>query len=374
MRIERHVVFWLVALLAAVVVVGLLREVLLPFVVGAVLAYFLHPIADRLQHVGLGRVGSAALMVGIMGLLMVLFMVFVLPMLAGQAQQVALAVPGETERLRAALDVWAKESLGEHHPAFRSGIDTAVKNLTDNWSSIAGWLAGELVTQGKALFQIISILLVSPLVMFYMLIDWPRMLERIDAWLPRDNAPSIRRIARDVDAAVSAFIRGQGTVCLILSVYYATALSAVGLDYGLLVGLATGLLSFVPFVGWALGFLTAMSLGMLQFWPEATPLLMIAGIYLAAQAIDAGFLSPQIVGSKIGLHPVWLLMALFVFSYLFGFLGTLVAVPVAAALAVLVRFGLKAYLESDVYRGHDTAPGNTAPRPAVAVTGQARAE
>ena len=154
-----------------------------------------------------------------------------------------------------------------------------------------------------------------------------------------------------MNGAVSAFIRGQGVVCVILALYYSAALSLAGLEYGLLVGLATGVLSFVPFVGWALGLLTALSLAAVQFWPDATQIGIIGAVFAGGQLLDAAFLSPQIVGSRIGLHPVWLLFALFVFSYLFGFVGVLVAVPVAAAIGVLVRFALKLYLESSVYTG-----------------------
>jgi predicted PurR-regulated permease PerM len=194
-------------------------------------------------------------------------------------------------------------------------------------------------------------MLVTPLVVFYVLTDWHPMLAKLDSWLPRDHAPTIRRLASDVNDAVSAFIRGQGTVCMVLAVYYAVALGATGLRYGLLVGLATGLMSFVPFVGWALGLITATIIAIVQFWPDAVPILTVVGIFIGAQVLDAGFLSPKIVGSKIGLHPVWLIFALFVFSYMFGFVGVLVAVPIAAAIAVLVRFALSVYLASPVYRG-----------------------
>jgi predicted PurR-regulated permease PerM len=179
------------------------------------------------------------------------------------------------------------------------------------------------------------------------------MLQKIDALLPRDQAATIRAIASEIDEAISAFIRGQGVVCLILGLYYSSALSIAGLDYALLVGVGTGILSFIPFVGWATGLLTASVLAVMQSWPDLVLLGTVVAIFLGAQALDAGFLSPKIVGSKIGLHPVWLILALFVFSYLFGFVGTLVAVPVAAALGVLVRFALKLYIESDVYKGHD---------------------
>jgi predicted PurR-regulated permease PerM len=194
-------------------------------------------------------------------------------------------------------------------------------------------------------------MLVTPLVVFYLLIDWHPMLAKIDGWLPRGHAHSIRAIASDMNDAISAFIRGQGTVCIILGGFYAAALSFLGLNYGLLVGLATGLLAFIPFIGWALGLITALGVAVVQFWPDSTPPLLVAGVFLAGQLLDAGLLSPKIVGSKIGLHPVWLIFSLFVFSYLFGFVGAIVAVPVAAAIAVLVRFAVTVYLESPVYRG-----------------------
>ena len=167
--------------------------------------------------------------------------------------------------------------------------------------------------------------------------------------------------------AVSAFIRGQGTVCFVLAVYYALTLTAAGLKYGLLVGLGTGLLSFVPFVGWALGLITATIIAIVQFWPDYLPILIVIGIFVGAQVLDAGFLSPNIVGSKIGLHPVWLIFSLFVFSYLFGFVGVLVAVPIAAAVGVLVRFALKALsrerrLPRRGARGRGAAPARDRPR------------
>jgi len=159
----------------------------------------------------------------------------------------------------------------------------------------------------------------------------------------------------EVNSAVAAFIRGQGVVCLALAMFYAAALSATGLDYGLLIGLATGIASFAPFVGWALGLLTALALAFVQFWPHAWSIALVGAVFLAGQILDAAFLSPQFIGSRIGLHPVWLLFSLLLFSYLFGIVGLLVAVPVAAACAVLVRFGLQVYLASDVYRGHQSS-------------------
>lgn len=355
MRVERQVLFWLSAGVVLVLLVALLRGVILPFVAGMVIAYFLNPAADRLTQWGLPRGVAATVIVAAFGCLIAAAFVFLVPLLLTQAQQFAVALPDEIARLRGILDAWARQRLGTHYPDFAAGLEHSSQTIAENMASVAGFVAGSLWSQGRALFDFLSLLLVTPLVVFYLLIDWHPMLAKVDSWLPRAHAPSIRRLASEVNDAVSAFIRGQGTVCLVLAVYYALALGTMGLRYGLLVGLATGLMSFVPFVGWALGLITATVIAIVQFWPEAVPILTVVGIFAAAQMLDAGFLSPNIVGSKIGLHPVWLIFSLFVFSYLFGFVGVLVAVPIAAAIGVLVRFALKIYLASPFYSG--IAPG-----------------
>jgi predicted PurR-regulated permease PerM len=351
MRVERQVLFWLSAALVLVLLIALLRGIILPFVAGIVIAYFLNPAADRLTQWGLPRGVAAALIVVAFGCLIVVALIFLVPLLLTQAQQFAVALPDEISRLRALVESWARQQLGTHYPDFEAGLDRSSQTIADNMASLAGYVAGSLWSQGRALFDFLSLILVTPLVVFYVLIDWHPMLAKIDSWLPRAHAPTIRRLASEVNDAVSAFIRGQGTVCFVLAIYYAMALGATGLRYGLLVGLATGLMSFVPFVGWALGLITATTIAIVQFWPDAVPILIVVAVFIMAQVLDAGFLSPKIVGSKIGLHPVWLIFSLFVFSYLFGFVGVLVAVPIAAAIGVLVRFALRIYLASPVYSG-----------------------
>jgi predicted PurR-regulated permease PerM len=353
MRVERQVLFWGAALLVLVVAIGVLRDILLPFVAGATLAYFLNPLADRLTRLGLRRSWGSLLIVALGAVVLVALLVFVVPLLFAQMQQLAIALPGELERLKALLEASARERLGSSFPEFEAALQRASRALAENWGGLIAWAAQSLWDRSLALFNFLSLLLVTPLVVFYLLVDWHPMLAKIDRWLPRDHAPVIRRLGNDVNDAVSAFIRGQGTVCLILGVFYAATLSAAGLKYGLLVGLATGVLAFIPFVGWALGLITATVLAAVQFWPDLVPMVIVVGIFLAGQALDAAVLSPRIVGSKIGLHPVWLIFSLFVFSYLFGFVGALVAVPVAAAMGVLVRFALDLYLASAVYQGRE---------------------
>lgn len=366
MRLEKKVLFWLAAMAILLGAVAVLRDVLLPFVAGASIAYFLNPLADRLERIGFGRTAAASLIVAVGGLLVVLSLVFLAPLAAGQLRQLALSLPGDLERLRAGIETWAEQQFGHRFPEIRAGLERAWAEIAQGSAGMLGQVARTIVSQGLALYSLVSILLVTPIVVFYLLRDWHTMLGRIDGWLPREHAPTIRGLALGVDGAVSAFVRGQGTICLILGILYAAALSAIGLRYGLLIGLVTGLLAFVPFVGWAMGLVTALIVAVTQAWPELGLAAMVLGVFAAGMVLDSAVLSPGIVGSRIGLHPVWLIFALLVFSALFGFLGVLVAVPVAAALGVLVRFARDRYLESSIYLGAAaTATGEPGVMPLV---------
>lgn len=364
MRKDYQVLFWIAALVLLVAGIALLHEILLPFVAGMTIAYFLNPLADRLTRHGMRRIGASALLVTAGGLVFAGVLVLLMPLVLNQAQQLIVALPNLVESGRAAIETFARERLGSHFPAVEAGLNRAASAAADNWGTIAGGVAKSLLDRGMAVFNFLSLMLVTPLVVFYLLVDWHPMLAKIDGWLPRDSAPTIRRLAAEINDAVSAFIRGQGTVCLALGTYYAGTLSLTGLSYGLLVGLATGILSFVPFAGWALGLITSLVLAVLQFGGQPSLLALVVAIFVGGQALDAAVLSPVFVGKKIGLHPVWLIFALFVFSYLFGFVGMLVAVPVAAALGVLVRYALTIYLGSALYHGQ---PAEEPAQPAGAI-------
>jgi predicted PurR-regulated permease PerM len=355
MHIERQVLFWLAALLLFVLGMLLLKDVLLPFLVGMVVAYALNPLAERLVARGMSRTWASALVVAALLVVLVAALVLLLPLLAAQVQQLVANAPGELERLRGMFEAFARDRLGARFPEVKQGIDRAVVEVGANWATIAAGLAKSVWAQGLALVNFMSLLLITPLVVFYLLVDWHPMLEKLNGWLPRDHQTTIRRLSTEINDAVAAFIRGQGLVCLVLGLLYALGLTFVGLKYGLLIGIGTGIASFVPIVGWALGLIVALVLAALQFGPMPSPLVQVALVFVAGQAVDAALLSPKLVGEKVGLHPVWLMVALFVFSYLFGFVGVLVAVPVAAAVAVLVRFALEVYLSSSIYQGRSAA-------------------
>ena len=356
----RQIWFWLLALAALLLGLAVFKDILLPFVAGMMLAYFLNPLVEVLQRQGVSRTAAAALVVGVAGLVLIAGLVVLAPVLLTQAQQLAASLPADIERGRQALEKLAQDRMGSHFALLQAAIEQGVAELKANGASLAGAVAAAIWNRGTSLISLVSVILITPLVVFYLLVDWHPMLERVQLWLPRDHAATIEHLAGDINGSVAAFIRGQGAVCLCLGLYYAIALSLLGLKYGAIAGLATGLLAFVPMVGWVTGTAIAALLALLQFAPNWTPVLMVLGAMAGGMALDTALLSPRLVGQKVGLHPVWLIFALFAFSSLFGIVGTLVAVPVSAAIAVLARFGIGRYLASAVYRGHEPA---TAPAP-----------
>jgi predicted PurR-regulated permease PerM len=356
-----HLWFWLGVLLLLIAVLAVFRDILLPFIAGIVIAYFINPLVDRLEARGVNRGIAAILIVGLALVAFIFALVLVAPMIATQAKQLAVTLPGEAERLRGVLESGLKEKLGPRYAGIETAIAKGLSDLQASWSGMLGQVLTNVLSRGMALVNVLSVLLITPLVVFYLVVDWHAMLKTVENWLPREHKDTVLSLARDVDAAVSAFIRGQGTICLLLGIFYAIGLSLVGLRYGLVIGLATGLLAFVPVAGWALGLIVALGLAVAQFGLDPLSLAMVAGILCAGMAIDTAFLSPRLVGEEVGLHPVWLIFSLFAFSYLLGFVGTLIAVPLAAAVVVLVRHALKLYMQSDVYLGVKPGPpGGTA--------------
>jgi predicted PurR-regulated permease PerM len=351
MTLQKQVIFWVIAFLTLILVLWLLSPILLPFIAGLVLAYFLDPLADALERLGLPRLVATAAILLLSILLLVLIGLLIVPILGDQIVKFAGDLPSLMQSLLARFnDVapqWIKDAIA------KSGTDIQ-GSISDIAGKAAGWTAtllSSIWSGGMALVNILSLMVVTPIVAFYLLADWDHLVAKVDGWLPRDHAASIRTIFTDIDAAMAGFIRGQGTVCLLLGVFYALALTIAGLKFGLVIGLAAGLLSFIPFVGALIGGIMAIGVGLVQFWPDLTSIVIIIGIFVAGQFIEGNFLSPKLVGSSIGLHPVWLMFALFAFAYVFGFVGLLLAVPMAAAAGVLVRFALNQYLASKLYRG-----------------------
>ena len=353
-RRERQV-FWLLFLAGFLVLIYVLRDVLLPFVAGMAVAYLLDPVVDRLERFKVSRTLGTTIVVLAFFVVTIGLMLLLLPLLQTQVEQFAKSVPTYVELIR--------ERVGPKVQEMLAGFDeeSAVNKLPDLAGNALTWIGnifGKLLSGGAWLANVLSILVITPIVSFYLLRDWDRMVETIDGWLPREQAPTIREQMRAIDRTLAAFVRGQGTVCLVLGVFYAIGLSLAGLDFGLVIGLFAGLISFVPFVGSTLGAILSVGLAFAQF-DSWQPVAIVAGVFVAGQLIEGNFLTPNLVGDAVGLHPVWVIFALLAGGALFGFLGVLLAVPVAAVIGVLTRFALEHYLASPLHL-HGIPPADDA--------------
>lgn len=357
---RRQLLFWLGAAAIFILFLLVFSSILLPFFAGMILAYFLDPIADRLERWGMSRLAASVLILVMFVIILVIALMLVIPVLASQLTDFLRNLPDYLSRLQGLITSidpeWLSETLGVDPSALRDGVNSL---LTQGSGFITG-LLGSIWSSGKTLIDIAGLFVIAPVVAFYMLLDWDKMIDKVDSWIPRDHVTTVRTIARDIDAAVAGFVRGQGTVCLILGVYYAIGLTLVGLNFGLLIGLFAGLISFIPYVGSMIGLILALGVALVQFWPEWQWVVAVAVVFFSGQFFEGNILQPNLVGKSVGLHPVWLMFALFAFGALFGFVGLLVAVPAAAAVGVLVRFALARYIDSPLYRGN----GAGAPPPA----------
>lgn len=356
MPFRLQVRFWIGTLIVAIGVLWLLSGILLPFVAGIALAYFLNPIVERLSRIGIGRTPSSLLIVGLFILLVVIFLLVVLPLLSSQLFEFIQNLPIYVTRLQRLVTEENREWIGH---LFGDRVPDIQRSLADLMSQGVSYMLGFLTSLwsgGQALLSVFALVVVTPVVVFYVLCDWNHMLETVDSWIPVHQRPLVRHLGKEMDLAVAGFIRGQALVCLILGSFYAVCLTMAGLNFGLLIGIVSGLITFIPYVGSLTGLVLAMGVAIVQFFPDWTMIGIILGIFITGQTIEGYILSPKLVGDSIGVHPVWLMFALFAFGYLFGFVGLLLAVPLTAAVGVLVRFGFKQYFHSPLYTGEKT-PG-----------------
>ncbi len=356
MTLERQLRFWLGALAGFVLFLWLFKGVLLPFVAGIALAYLLDPLADRLEGWGLSRGLAALTIVLAIFVALVAGLILVVPLLGHQLAGLLDRLPSLFTRLQELVGPWfdgeLRKLLGGDAKALEGGLQTAL-------SQGAGWVTRVLQSLwngGQAIVSVLSILVISPVVAAYMLVDWDRMIGLIDAWVPPRHRDTVRLLAGRMDDAVSGFVRGQVSVCIAMGIYYGLGLALVGLEFGLLIGMMSGLLGIIPYVGFGSGLVVGLIVALVQYWPDWHGLVMVAAIFAGGQALEGWILTPHWVGRSVGLHPVWLLFSLFAFGSLFGFVGMLVAVPASAAIGVLTRFAIDQYLASPFYTGA-TPPG-----------------
>ncbi|PIE16172.1 MAG: AI-2E family transporter [Rhodobacterales bacterium] len=346
--------YWSIAAAILLLVLWYVGDIVMPFILGGAIAYFLDPVADRMEQAGLSRVLATVIITFFALILFVFIALLIIPTLIEQTIALINAAPDMFNNL--------KRFLTERFPSLIDANSTLRQSLDSLGQTIqakGGQLANGLLSSAISLINVVLLMVIVPVVAFYMLLDWDKMVRQINDLLPLDHADNIRQIAADVDRTLSSFIRGQGSVCLVMGAFYAIGLMLVGLQFGLLVGAFAGLITFIPYVGALIGGALALGLGVFQFWGDWMSLGLVAVVFAAGQALEGNVITPKLVGDSVGLHPVWLMLALTVFGALFGFVGMLVAVPVAAIIGVLTRFGIAQYRQGALYKG--SAGGQTGP-------------
>lgn len=344
--VRSQIVIWCTVAAVFLLILWFLGDVILPFVVGGAVAYFLDPVADRLQRLGMSRLWATILICVVAVLVVILALVAVIPLLITQVSDLIQAAPTIFRDLQSSLNDRFPDAMEEGSP-----LRESIAQIGETIQSRGGELLGAVVNSASGVVNTIVFLIVMPVVSFYLLKDWDNLVAQIDSLLPRDHAPVIRDLAGQIDRTLASFVRGQGTVCLILGTFYAVALTLMGLNFGVAVGFLAGLLTFIPYLGALIGGLLAVGLALFQFWGEWLWIVLIYAVFQFGQFVEGNFLTPNLVGSSVGLHPVWLIFALSAFGSVFGFVGLLVAVPVAAVIGVLVRYAVGRYQGSLLYQG-----------------------
>ena len=367
MRLEWQIGFWIGALLLLILLLWLFSGVLLPFAAAMALSYLLNPVVDRLERLGLNRLGAVLLILAGFAVLLALIIVLILPVFSRQLASFLEALPSYAVKLEDLATELSVRLTNDHglnlleRLGFGKAASADLRNSTSELVNQAAQWGGTFVksiwTSGAALIGLLSLLVLTPVVTFYMLVDWEKMVATVDSLVPLRHRQTVRELARQIDAALAGFLRGQSLVCLFLGAWYGIGLSLIGLNFGLLIGISAGFLSFIPYVGSLTALVLSAVVAIVQGWPEWRLLAMALAVVGTGQFLEGNVLSPKLVGGSVGLHPVWLIFALLAFGSLFGFTGLIVAVPVAAAVGVILRFAVKRYRESKLYTEID-APGS----------------
>lgn len=340
--------------LAGLLILGLFiyatRAILLPFVAGFAVAYLLDPVADKFEDWHFPRWLATTCVLAIFFVFALAILIAAFPVLQAQLAGFISNFPGYLETLKPMVD----DLIQRFGNIFGTTIETSTESLLEeaaqNIMSGAGTILASAITQGAALFNLVTLFVISPVVAFFLLRDWDRIVETIDGWLPAKQGPAIRQVMRDIDRALAGFVRGQTVVVLIMAAIYSTGWGIVGLNYALVVDILAGLGSYVPFVGALFAAVIAMLLAVGQFGMDFIMLAQVFAVFVVAQLLEGTVFTPRLIGGHVGLHPVWVLFAIFAGGEVMGFVGILIALPAAAAIGVLVRFGIVRYLESDLHK------------------------
>lgn len=361
--ITRSIRFWLVLLVVVLICTYLLRSVLLPFVAGMAVAYLLDPVCDRLERWKLSRTWATTIVTVVFVLICVAILLILVPAVVSQIVALIERAPAYVSAIQREIGELIAMLKDRLEPQTLERLQEAMRGSADRVIAWATNVLGGVISGGVAFINFVALLVITPVVAFYLLRDWDRLVEQADDALPRKHLETIRSLAKQVDETLAGFLRGQGMVCVILAVFYAIGLTLAGLDFGLVVGLIAGFLSFIPYVGSLVGLFLSVGLALAQF-DSFVDVAIVAAVFFVGQAIEGNVLTPKLVGEKVGLHPVWVMFALLAGGALFGFVGVLLAVPVAAIVGVGVRFAISQYRLSHYYTGvHETTDGDGGAEP-----------
>ena len=335
--------------IATLALTYLTRAILLPFVAGLAVAYLLDPLADRFEGLKFPRWLASASVLVIFFMLVTAIVFAIVPLLQHQIAGFMKNFPRYVDNVIPLLDGF----LNEFNNAFgkMSDSESLIAVAAEQGASKAAAIVTGFLSKSAAIFSILSLLIISPVVAFFLLRDWDLIVHRIDGWLPKKEAGTVRRLASQIDAALSGFVRGQTLVSLTMAVLYGVGWSLVGLEYALVLGLLAGIMAYVPFVGALFAAFIAMLVAIGQFGLVFVPLFQVFMVFVVVQLVEAVFLTPRLIGTRVGLHPVWVLFAIFAGGEVMGFVGILIALPMAAAIGVLVRYAIETYLESELHKG-----------------------
>ena len=346
--VKSNKVFWLALVAFFCAFVYILRSVLLPFVAGIIIGYLLDPLGDKFTRLKIGRTWSTVLVLVLVVLIIVPAFVLLVNVIDSQLSVFISVIPNYVSSLLKKAEPLLID-LKDMFPALDA--DKIRSYMHDNMANnlkILGKILRSVISGGMAIVNLISLLLITPVVAFYMLRDWDKFIAKVRSLLPRKSKKSIEQQAREIDRTLAGFIRGQLSVCVILGSFYAVGLHLAGLDLGLLVGFLAGIISFIPYVGTISGFIISMALAFAQF-DSLMPIISVAAVFMVGQFLEGNFLTPKLVGDNVGLHPVWVMFALLAGGVLLGFLGLMIAVPVAAIIGVLIRHAIMNYKKSSLY-------------------------
>jgi len=347
--VTKQAAFWGVSSLILFVFIWMFKSVLTPFVLGVVIAYLLNPLVKGFSTKGIGRTTSSAFIICLFFILITSVIVLIAPIVTQESADLIEAMPGYLDSLFKWIQphtIWLQENFGENY------MEEAKAFLKGNISKIltvSGGIAGGLAAGGQALVGVATTLVLTPLVAFYMMCEWPRITNWVEGLIPRDHQVTVQGLLKQIDQKLSGFIRGQLTLAFLLGIIYAIALTVAGLNYGFLIGISAGILSIIPMVGSTIGLLASIGVAWFQSG-ELQYVFIIAAIFIVGQIVEGNILSPKLLGDSVGLHPLWILFALMAGASALGILGMLIAVPVTAVVGVLLSFAVSQYKDSPFYQ------------------------